>query len=368
MRVLMISSHHMQGRYFEDFARGAQESNLELAFMWLSNDNPPDWLADSNVQNLTRVSGKEGNLFSQILQGIIAVYKFRPDIIQSHLFRGGIVGVILGRITRTPTVLTRHHITEHIEVGSKFHQVIDRISALAANHVIVFSEAAKVWLIERERISAKKITVINQGFDFTKLDPLPSEVLAAQIDLGFTPRTFNLVCIARYSKTKGQMYLVEAIAHLIESIPEIRLVFIGPGNPEWLASIVNQLSLKEFIRLEGFRSNIPAYIAAADLVVHPSLVDAFSQLLIEAQGVGAPLIATDIAAAREQIEDGVTGIIVHERSSSELASAILCLHDNRELMNGLGVNGAKSVRERFTVSRMLKETEECFTKVLSRSI
>lgn len=358
----------MQGRYFEDFARGAQESNMELAFMWLSSDTPPVWLADYNVQNLTGVFRRRGNLFFQILQGINAVSKFRPDIIQSHLFRGGIVAMILGRITRTPTVLTRHHITEHIEVGSKFHQFIDRISAIAANHVIVFSQAAKMWLIEREGISAKKITVINQGFDFAKLDPLPREVLDARIDLGFTPHTFNLVCIARYSKTKGQFYLVKAIAELIETIPEIRLVFIGPGNSDWLASIVSELNLTEFIRLEGFRSNIPAYIAAADLVVHPSLVDAFSQLLIEAQGVGAPLIATDIAAAREQIEDGVTGIIVQERSSSELALAILRLHNNRELMKELGVNGAKSVKERFTVSRMLKETEECFTKVLSGTI
>jgi glycosyltransferase involved in cell wall biosynthesis len=368
MRVLMISSHHMQGRYFEDFARGAQESNLELGFMWLSTDTPPDWLADYNVQNLTVVSSREGNVFFQILQGIHAISKFRPDIIQSHLFRGGIVAMILGRITRTPTVLTRHHITEHIEVGSRFHQFIDRISAIAANHVIVFSQAAKVWLIEREGINAEKITVINQGFDFAKLEPLPNEVLDARIDLGFTSRTFNLVCIARYSKTKGQLYLVKAIAELIELIPDIRLVFIGPGNSDWLASIVNELNLKEFIRLEGFRPNIPAYIAAADLVVHPSLVDAFSQLLIEAQGVGAPLIATDIAAAREQIEDGMTGIIVQERSSSELALAILRLHNDRALMNELGVNGAKSVRERFTVSRMLKETEECFTKVLSGSV
>jgi glycosyltransferase involved in cell wall biosynthesis len=358
----------MQGRFFEDFARGAQESNLELAFMWLSSDAPPDWLADYEVLNLSGASGNGGNLFTQILRGISAVSRFRPDIIQSHLFRGGIVGMILGRITRTPTILTRHHITEHIEVGSRFHQFIDRFSAKLANHVVVFSQAAKVWLIEREGISAQKITVINQGFDFAKLDPSPSEVIAARIDLGFTNRTFNLVCIARYSKTKGQVYLVQAISELIELIPEIRLVFIGPGNSEWLASIVNELNLKEFIRLEGFRSNIPSYIAAADLVVHPSLVDAFSQLLIEAQGVGAPLIATDIAAAREQIEDGVTGIIVNERNSSELASAILRLHSNRELMKELGLNGAKSVKDRFTISRMLRETEECFTKVLSSAV
>ena len=154
---------------------------------------------------------------------------------------------------------------------------------------------------------------------------------------------------------------------MVPFIPEIRLVFVGPGESEWLAAVVHELGLKDYIRLAGFNSDIPACLAAADLVVHPSLVDAFSQLLIEAQGVGVSLIATDIAAAREQIIDGVTGIIVKERNSSELAAAIIRLYLDRGLMAQLGSNAAKSVRERFSVERMIKESQDCYRVVTSRN-
>ena len=368
MRVLMVSSHHMAGRYFEDFAKGAMHSEIKLGFMWLSKDNPPNWIEEFQIQNLNNRFIESRSLILQFVGGVYAAFKFKPDLIQSHLFRAGILGKLIGKVMRKPTILTRHHITEHVEDGSRLHQIIDRYSAKIADFVMVFSIAAQKWLIEVEGVHQKKIFVINQGFDFQRLSPSFEEIRNARKQLGFSRETFNLICISRYSKTKGQRYLVEAVRELIPLIPEIRLVFVGPGDSKWLAEVLHELGLEDYIRLDGYNPDIPACLAAADLVVHPSLVDAFSQLLIEAQGVGAPLIATDIAAAREQIEDGVTGIIVQERSSSELALAILRLHNNRELMNELGLNGAKSVRERFTVSRMLKETEECFTKVLSGSI
>lgn len=367
MRVLMVSSHHMGGRYFEDFAKGAMDSEIKLGFMWLSKDEPPKWIEKFEVQNLNNRFLESRSFFLQCLGGVYATYKFKPDLIQTHLFRAGILGILIGKIMRKPIILTRHHITEHIEVGSKFHRIIDRYSARISDYVIVFSIAAQKWLIDKEGINRKKIFTINQGFDFQKLSPSFEEILNARRQLGFSRDTFNLVCIARYSETKGQRYLVEAIRELVPFIPEIKLVFVGPGESEWLTSIVGDLGLENHIQLEGYNSDIPACLAAADLVVHPSLVDAFSQLLIEAQGVGAPLIATDIAAAREQIIDGVTGIIVKERNSSELAAAINRLYLDRGLMAQLGSNAAESVRERFSVERMIKESQDCYKVVTSRN-
>lgn len=367
MRVLMVSSHHMGGRYFEDFAKGAKDSEIKLGFMWLAKDEPPKWIEEFGVQNLNNRFLERRSLILQCFGGIYAVYKFKPDIIQTHLFRAGILGILIGKITKRPIILTRHHITEHIEVGSKLHRTIDKYSARIANFIIVFSIAAQKWLIDIERIDPKKIFTINQGFDFQKLSPTSEEILNARRQLGFSGETFNLVCIARYSETKGQRYLVEAICELAPFIPEIRLVFVGPGESDWLASIVGDLGLENHIRLEGYNSDIPACLAAADLVVHPSLVDAFSQLLIEAQGVGAPLIATDIAAAREQIIDGITGIIVKERNSSELAAAINRLYLDRDVMAQLGANATKSVQERFSVARMIQESQDCYRVVASRN-
>jgi len=354
----------MGGRYFEDFSKGSMDSEIKLGFVWLSKDEPPKWIEEYGVQVLNNSFLESRILFLEILGGLYATYMFKPDIIQTHLFRAGFLGILMGKIMRKPIILTRHHITEHIEVGSKLHRVIDRYSARIANYIIVFSTAAQRWLIEMEGIDSKKIFIINQGFNFQKLSPSSEEIIKARKQIGFSTENFNLVCVARYSETKGQRYLVEAIGELVPFIPEIQLVFIGPGDSKWLSSIVSELNLEGHIRLEGYNSNIPACLAAGDLVVHPSLVDAFSQLLIEAQGVGRPLIATDIAAAREQIIDGVTGVIVKERSSYELASAIKRLYLDRPLMARLGNNATKFVQEQFSVTRMIKESQNCYKEVI----
>lgn len=361
----MVSSHHMAGRYFEDFAKGAMNSEIKLGFMWLSKDNPPNWIEGFQVQNLNNRFLESRSLILQFIGGVYAAYKFKPDLIQSHLFRAGILGNLIGRVMRKPTILTRHHITEHVEVGSRLHQIIDRYSARIADFVMVFSIAAQEWLIEVEGIHKKKIFVVNQGFDFQRLTPSFEQIQNARKQLGFSRENFNLICISRYSETKGQRYLVEAIRDLIPFIPEIKLVFVGPGDSEWLAEIVHEQGLEECIRLDGYNPDIPACLAAADLVVHPSLVDAFSQLLVEAQGVGMPLIATEIAAAREQVIDGVTGILVKERNSLELAAAVHRLYRDKGLMAQLGSNAAKSVRERFSVERMIKESLHCYRKATS---
>jgi len=367
MRILMVSSHHMGGRYFEDFAKGAMDSEIKLGFMWLSKDEPPKWIEEFEVQNLNNRFLECRSLILQCVGGIYATYRFKPDLIQTHLFRAGILGILIGKIMRKPIILTRHHITEHVEIGSKLHEIIDKYSAKISDYIVVFSIAAQKWLIDIERIDQKKIFIINQGFDFQKLSPTSEEILNARRQLGFSRDTFNLVCVARYSETKGQRYLVEAIRELVPFIPEIRLVFVGPGGSEWLAAIVHELDLKDYVRLAGYNSDIPACLAAADLVVHPSLVDAFSQLLIEAQAVGAPLIATDIAAAREQIIDELTGIIVKGRDSLELAAAINRLYLDRSLLAKLGANATKSVQERFSVARMIQESQDCYRVITSRN-
>jgi glycosyltransferase involved in cell wall biosynthesis len=215
-----------------------------------------------------------------------------------------------------------------------------------------------------ESLDEDKISVINQGFDFSKLDPNGEEIEQSRSSLDFRSSDFNVICIARYSKTKGQEYLVEAVGELIREFENLRLTFIGPGDAGWLIDCIESKGLKKYIRCLPTRNDIAAVIAASDLVVHPSLVDSFSQLIIEVQGVGTPLVATDIAAAREQIVDGRTGLIVPPRDSASIANGIKLLYLDKELRERMGKAARDHVRQNFTLDRMYVEQMACYQKVL----
>ena len=354
-RVLMIFSNSYNGAYPRDLAHGFFEAGIEIGFISLSKAAVPPWINDYSAKELSSQFGSHVSLARKVLISLSIIKKFKPDVIQTHLFEGGIVGLIAGKILRVPVIHTRHHIDEHYQSGSFLHRWIDRTTAKRSKHVVVCSQAARKWLIEIEGVKKSHITVINQGFDFEYLNPSPESVERAKLDLGFLENDLNIICVARYSRAKGQDYLLYALHDVIKIIPNITLTFMGLGDSKWLEELVSELGLEPFVRTLPSRDDVPACIAAADMIIHPSLADSFSQLLIEAQAVGGLLIASDIAAAREQLIDGLTGVIVPPRNSKEIADAVLYLVRNPELAESMRKNGPGHVREMFTWQRMVNE-------------
>lgn len=358
----MIFSNSYDGAYPRDLAHGFFDAGIEIGFISLSNAPVPKWIDDHSAKEFSARFGPEVSLFRKIFRTISVVRSFNPDIIQTHLFQAGIVGLIAGKLMRMPVIHTRHHIDEHYQSGTFLHRWVDRIVARYSKHVVVCSAAAKKWLVEIESIKETHVTVINQGFDFSFLSPTSDAVMKAKLDLHFSEENINIICVSRYSRAKGQNYLILALNDIIKEIPNISLTFMGPGDSQWLIALVAELKLEKYVNILPSRDDVPACISAADMIIHPSLADSFSQLVIEAQAVGGLLIASDIAAVREQIIDGVTGIIVPPQNPKAIAQAVLFLADNPELASSLRKKGPTHVRESFTWQRMVAEEIECLSK------
>ncbi len=361
-KVLMIFSNSYNGAYPRDLAHGFFDAGIEIGFISLSKATIPPWIDDHSAKEFSSQFGSHLSLLRKIQITLSVINKFKPDIIQTHLFEGGIVGLIAGKILRVPVIHTRHHIDEHYQSGTFLHRWIDRTTAKRSKHVVVCSEAAKKWLIEIEGVKKSQISVINQGFDFSYLNPSLESIERAKVSLGFSEDNLNFVCVARYSKAKGQDYLLRALRDLVKTIPNISLTFMGLGDSKWLEELVGELKLEPYVKILPSRDDVPACIAAADMIIHPSLADSFSQLLIEAQAVGGLLVASDIAAAREQIIDGVTGIIVPPRDSKAIVDAVRFLVSNPELAKSMRKSSTGHVREKFAWQRMVSEEIECLNK------
>ena len=363
-KVLMIFSNSYDGAYPRDLSHGFFDAGIEIGFISLSNAAVPHWINNYSANEFSGQFGADISLARKVLRTIFLIRSFKPDVIQTHLFEGGIIGLIAGKLTRIPIIHTRHHIDEHYQSGTFIHRWIDRTLAKRSDHVIVCSEAAKKWLVKVECVEESHITVINQGFDFSYLSPSSEAIEKAKLDLEFLENKLDIICVSRYSRAKGQNYLLLAFSELVKTIPNISLTLMGPGDSEWLVELVGELNLEQYVRILPARDDVPACIAAADVIIHPSLADSFSQLVIEAQAVGGLLIASDIAAAREQIIDGVTGVIIAPRDSKAIEEAVCYLINNPELAISMRLNGPSHVREKFTWQRMVIEEISCLTRNL----
>ena len=366
-KVLMIFSNSYRGQHARDLSKGFSQVGITLGFISLSGAEVPSWIRQHNSKDLSKGFKTNRRIIVDLIRVVLVARRFKPQIIQTHLFYGGIIGLLVGKILRIPVIHTRHHIDEHFQSGRQIHRIIDRLVARNSTHVIVCSLAAKNWLVQIERIPPERITVINQGFDFKKLVPSGDLIVKARLELEFTNDKINIICVSRYSKVKGQEYLLRALKELIKSVPKVQLVFMGPGDSKWLSNLVQEFGLSEFVQILPERDDVIACIAASDFIIHPSLADSFSQLIIEAQAAGGLLIATDIAAAREQIINGKTGIIVPPRSPEAIVKAILFLLENPEISKSIRQNSYQHVSQSFTMERMVNEEIECLIKYVSDS-
>lgn len=355
-RILIITSSEWAGPYIRDLIYGLSHAGIEIIYFSLSGPLKKAINPSEIVMDLSSEFSEVDSILTKLIKTYRIIRKRKPNLIQTHFFLAGLIGTTAGKLTRTSVILTRHHIDENFISGKKLLFWLDRLSTFLADHVVVCSQAAKKWMCDIEKCRESKISVINQGFFFDETEYSRSEIDKIKSELGFTPESFNLICICRYTAGKGHELLLAVFKEVSSQISNVNLAFVGHGDPKWLKNIVREAGLESQVRVLDQRTDILGCIAAADVVVHPSLIDSFSQLVIEAQFIGRPIVAFDVAAATEQILEGKTGFIVNPRDTHAMAEKIILLFQNRELRLNLGRNGIIHVKSNFTHERMMAET------------
>jgi glycosyltransferase involved in cell wall biosynthesis len=288
----------------------------------------------------------------------------RVDVMQSHLFDPTSVGLLAAKVAGTPArVVTRHHSDFTTVFHKPIHRRIDRWHALAANKVIAASEAVKRAMVRYEGVPEERIVVARYGYDFRVLRPhlAPDERLRMRESMGGDHR-FLIGAVARLSIEKGHVYLLRAIPEVVRHCPDVCLALVGSGPlREKLEQLVDRLGIRSHVLFLGWRADARDLLEAMDLVVHPSLHEAFSSVIIEAMALERPLIATDVAAAPEQIDHRKTGLLVPPRDPGAISAAVLELMSDRQRGSAMGREARQRVVERLNFPRMMK----CYERIYS---
>lgn len=288
----------------------------------------------------------------------------RIEVLQSHLFDAGVIGVLAARLARTPlTIVTRHHTDQVVLVGTALHIQLDRWMARAADGVVAVSNAVRDFLVTQDGVDSTPIEVIYLGFDFDRLRVEEADAQRVREELVLED-AFVIGCVAQLFETKGQSFLIAALAALVDRIPNAKLVLVGAGDRTGLEARANELGVADRVVFAGHRQDVPACLSAMDVVVHPSLSEAFSQVVIEAMASETPLVSTNVGGAMEVIEDGKTGLLIPPADVAAIVAAVERLHGDPHLRERLGRAGRESVAERFTVDRMVNHQLDCYHRWL----
>ncbi len=367
MKVCHFIGTSIKGQYFQNIAESLPSNGVELIFIGLRDTEEPTWLRNLPGVKFYGLASTSKKMFPQAAVRLGRILKKeKVDILHVHLFEGGIVGIPAARMARVRhLVYTRHHSDLVHRIGKNYHIWIDRWTAKRSEKVIAVSDAVKKFMVESDFIASKKIEVVHLGFNFSKSNPSKETIEKVRSELGLENKLV-IGCIASFHELKGHKYLIAAFEKIVRKYPESALLLLGGGKRDELIEYISNLGLTERVVFGGYREDVTDCIGAMDLVVHPSLSEAFSQVIIEVMGVGTAIVATDVGGAREVIEHGINAMLISPANSKEIEETVDGLLASKSLRQEIGEKGKSSVREKFTVDRMNREHLRIYNELMNQ--
>jgi len=164
--------------------------------------------------------------------------------------------------------------------------------------------------------------------------------------------------------------LVEAFGNILKSSCEVRakLIIIGDGPlRNSLEKLIGEYELSDHVILTGFVPDAYRLLNAIDIYVLPSLSEGSPFSLIEAMTAGKAIIASDIPAVREIVEDGKETLLFDPHSPEQLKDAILKLYHNPGLRRELGENARKKAKQ-YDINVVFPKIIEVYRQVLRNRV
>jgi len=159
--------------------------------------------------------------------------------------------------------------------------------------------------------------------------------------------------VGRLNADKGIFELLKAFKRLNERFADTSLLLIGYFDGIQPKEIHDILALPSVINT-GWTNEVPKYLSAADVLVHPSYREGFSMVIQQAMALAIPVITTDIPGPSEVIESEVSGKLVNPRDIDDLYLAMEWMQQNPEKAKVMGQEGRVRCERFFTRDRMLK--------------
>ena len=170
----------------------------------------------------------------------------------------------------------------------------------------------------------------------------------------------NIIFVGRLEKRKGLRYLLEAYGRLKWDMPHLRLLVVGPGNPDKDSyHVLSSQNLQdvEFVGRVPYE-DLPRYYASSDIFCSPATgSESFGIVLLEAMAAGKPVVASDIEGYRGVMQHGRQGLLFHNKNVESLSAQLEALIRNPEQRRIMGERG-RATAERYrwqVVSRRVEQ-------------
>jgi glycosyltransferase involved in cell wall biosynthesis len=293
------------------------------------------------------------------------IHDVKPDLVHLGSSKAGLAGRLALRGS-LPTVFQPHGWSFKATTGPLRRASVgwERFGSRWADRVLCVSEGEAAEAVEIG-IPRERLTVISNGVDLPRWPVADAAARTAARDhLGLDALAPIVVNVGRLSRQKGQDQLLDAWTSVRTAVPGARLYLIGDGpDRETLAATIGSAS---DVVLYGSSTEVPQWLAAADLVVMASRWEGMSLSALEAAAVGRSLVVTDVAGmldvvgAGEDAAGAVVSLEPAETFAARFGSAVAGRLGDPERRDREAARARTRVESQFSISRAFDATAELY--------
>ena len=288
------------------------------------------------------------------------------NLIHSNGSRACFYSGMAGLLLKIPMIW---HVRETIQDIAVYDKLLARLSAA----IICVSSSVKVKRFAKfgSRIS-DKIHVAYNGVDTQRFNRNQNVRERIRRQYGIE-ESMLFGIVGNLIPLKGHDFFLRSLALAKKLRPDlaVKAIFIGKFlDPEYegrLRRLMVDLKLEDFVSLTGFAADVPAYLAALDVLALPSRREGCSRSLIEAMSAGLPVVASDISEIEEAVRPKKNAILVKYGDVAQMAAGIIELAENKKLRDDMGRENRKRAREMFSLKTHVDSIQRIYENELMKN-
>jgi glycosyltransferase involved in cell wall biosynthesis len=279
------------------------------------------------------------------------------QVVHAHVARDYPLAALVTGRANARLVLTRHVLFPL--------NPIHRLTLRRTARVIAVSQAVADALRTQAIFPPEIVKVIHNGIDIDRFT-------SGRESIHRKAGKRRVGTIGHLAPIKGHDDFIRAAAIVCSKRDDVEFIIAGEDksrtgeNRRSLEGLIGKLGLKQRIHLFGWIDDIATLLPSFDLFVSPSRAEPFGLSIVEAMAAGVPVIATASQGAREILEPNQTGRLIPIGDVEAMAKEITELLEDGSERDRLARNAQIAARERFSLERMVDETEKLYAETTDR--
>jgi len=253
----------------------------------------------------------------------------KPDVVHCHSRRGAdFLGGQAARMAGIPAIISRRVDNPEASFFAKLrYRPFQRIIAISENVALSLHDSG---------LNPDRVTIIRSAVNVDDINLTPDcEAFREAFDID--PGDFAIAMVAQ----------------------------LIPRKEADLRALAAQLNLGGTVQFAGFREDLDSYLGCFDLLVHPATQEGLGVAMLKAAAAAVPVVAFDVAGAREAVIHGQTGVLVEPGDVRTLQKAIALMIEEPDMCQELGEAGRQRMQDEFSVGTMVESHIEMYESLLN---